>query len=52
MSYGDHHRVIVGFHGIYLSCRDPLAIIYREVLIFVRVTVEICNPLRRGRAMT
>ena len=44
-SYVDHHRVIVGFYGTYLSCRDPLAIIYRGVLIFVRVTVEICNHL-------
>ena len=47
-SYRDHYRVIVRFHGMYLSCRDPLAIIYRGVLIFFRVTVEIWYPLRGG----
>ena len=40
-SYGDHHRVTVGLYGMYLSCRDPVAIIYRGVLIFSRLTVEI-----------
>ena len=43
---GDHHRFVVVFLGIYFSCWDPLAIIYRAVLIFSRLTVEICNPLR------
>ena len=41
----DHHRFGVVFWGMYLSCRDPLAIIYRGVLIFFRVTVEIWDPL-------
>ena len=51
-SYRDHYRVIVRFHGMYLSCRDPLAIIYRGVLIFFRVTVEIWYPLLRVSVMT
>ena len=45
MICGDHHRFGVVFWGMYLSCRDPLAIIYRGVLIFFRVTVEIWDPL-------
>ena len=50
-SYRDHYRVIVEFHGMYLSCRDPLAIIYRGVLIFFRVTVEIWYPWVLGTHM-
>ena len=44
-SYGDRHRVTAGVHDMYLSCRDPAAIIYRAVLIFGRVTVEISHPV-------
>ena len=43
--YRDHHRFIVEFHGMYLSCRDPLAIIYRGVLIFFRLDLEHWYPL-------
>ena len=41
MICGDHPRFVVVFWGMYLSCRDPVAIIYRGVLIFNRQTVEI-----------
>ena len=44
-SYRDHYRVIVGFHGMYLSCRDPLAIIWGKKIIFWGGDLEIWYPL-------
>ena len=50
--YGGHHRFTVGLYGMYLSFRDPLAIIYRGVLIFSRLTVEISISLLFKSVMT
>ena len=43
--YTGNHRFMVGFYGMYPRCISYLAIIYRGVLIFFRVTVEIWYPL-------
>ena len=48
----DHPRFVVVFLGMYLSCRDPVAINYRGVSIFNRLTVEISISLRAPRVMT
>ena len=52
MICGDHPRFVVVFLGMYLSCRDPLAIIYRGVLIFSRLRGEISISLLFKSVMT